>query len=88
MPAVLALSLTVAGCACLYLVSPNQTWLGRPVARSPFLALGLVLLAAGIWSWTLWLRPLAGLFAALHVAMACLFALPYLGALRAARRTA
>jgi hypothetical protein len=52
----------------------------------PFLATGSLLLAAGLAAWISALRPLAGFFVTLHVAMACLFAFPYIAALRAARR--
>ncbi|MGE4323533.1 MAG: hypothetical protein AB7E60_10955 [Sphingobium sp.] len=84
MAAIPAFLMTCAACACLYLVSPNQKWLGRPLARAPLLTLGLALMAGGLWSWMVWLQPLAGLFAAVHVVMACLFAFPYICALRAA----
>lgn len=86
MLAFLALGLTFSACACLYLVSPNQKWLGRPLARKPFLAAGLVLLAGGLWCSMAWMHPLAGLFATLHIVMACLVALPYIAAFHAAQR--
>ncbi len=87
MAALSALALTVAGCACLYLVSPNQRWLARPLPERPLLAAGLVLLVAGVWLWAAALRPVAGMFVALHVAMVCLFAFPYIAAaLRIARQ--
>lgn len=43
---------------------------------------GSLLLAAGLAAWIAALRPLAGFFVALHVAMVCLFAFPYVAALR------
>ena len=86
MVVVLALVLTIAGCACLYLASPNQTWCSRPLSRTPLLGAGGLLLAIGLTAWIAPLRPLSGFFVALHVAMVCLFAFPYIAALRAARR--
>jgi hypothetical protein len=83
---VLALALTIAGCVCLYLASPNQKWLASAPPGKALLVTGSLLLAAGLAAWIAALRPLAGVFVTLHVAMVCLFAFPYLAALRAARR--
>jgi hypothetical protein len=77
-----ALALTILGCACLYLASPNQKWRSRPLPRTPFRAAGGLLLAAGLAAWIAALRPLAGFFVTLHVAMVCLFVFPYSAALR------
>lgn len=79
---VLALTLIILGCACLYLASPNQKWLTLALPARPVLLAGSLLLAAGLAAWIVALRPLAGFFVALHVAMVCLFALPYLAAVR------
>jgi len=88
MVVVLALTLTVLGCACLYLASPNQKWLSQAPPRRPLLAVGSLLLIAGLALWIAALRPLAGFFVALHVAMVCLFIFPYSAALRSfGRRT-
>jgi hypothetical protein len=38
-------------------------------------------LAGGLAAWIAALRPLAGFFVALHVAMVCLFVFPYAAAL-------
>lgn len=78
----LALALTILGCACLYLASPNQKWLVRALPGRPALVAGGLLLAAGLAAWIAALRPLAGFFVTLHVAMACLFAFPGAAALR------
>lgn len=51
-----------------------------------FWAVGSLLLATGFSLWMTAWRPLAGFFVALHITMVCLFALPYIAALRAARR--
>jgi hypothetical protein len=86
MSTILALTLTIVGCACIYLASPNQKWRSRPLARTPLWGASSLLLAAGLAAWIAALRPLSGFFVALHVAMVCLFAFPYIAALRAARR--
>jgi hypothetical protein len=82
MAALLALVLTILGCACVYLASPNQQWRSRPLPRTPLRVAGALLLAAGLAAWIVALRPLAGFFVALHVAMVCLFVFPYTAALR------
>jgi len=86
MIAVLALTLTILGCACLYLASPNQEWRSRPFPRTPLRSAGSLLLAAGLAAWIAALRPLSGFFVTVHVTMVCLFAFPYIAALRATRR--
>jgi hypothetical protein len=78
----LALTLTIAGCACLYLASPHQKWLAQAPPGKPLLVAGVVLLAIGLAAWIATLRPWAGFFVALHVAMVCLFVFPYSAALR------
>ncbi|MBO1112210.1 hypothetical protein [Bordetella petrii] len=83
---VLALTLTILGCACLYLASPNQKWRSRPFPRTPLWGASSLLLAGGLAAWIAALRPLSGFFVTLHVAMVCLFAFPYIAALRATRR--
>jgi hypothetical protein len=83
---VLALTLTILGCACLYLASPNQKWLSRVSPRRPLLAAGCLLLVAGLIAWIAAFRPLSGLFVTLHVTMVCLFAFPYVAALRGVGR--
>jgi hypothetical protein len=77
----LALTLTIAGCTCLYLASPNQKWLAQAPPGKALLVAGCVLLAIGLAAWIAALRPLSGFFVTLHVAMVCLFAFPYLAAL-------
>jgi drug/metabolite transporter (DMT)-like permease len=82
MVVVLALALTIAGCVCLYLASPNQKWLAQAPPGKALLVAGGVLLAAGLAAWIAALRPLPGFFVTLHVAMVCLFVFPYSAALR------
>ncbi|MFT3803663.1 MAG: hypothetical protein QM766_20925 [Burkholderiaceae bacterium] len=86
MIAALASTLTILGCACLYLASPNQKWLDNALPARPLLTAACLLLAAGLAAWIAALRPLSGVFVALHVAMVCLFAFPYVAALRGIRR--
>ena len=81
MIAILALALIILGCACFYLASPNQKWLAQALPGRPALVAGSLLLAAGVAAWIAALRPLAGFFVALHVAMVCLFAFPCSAAL-------
>jgi hypothetical protein len=78
----LALTLTIAGCVCLYLASPNQKWLAQAPRGKALLVAGGVLLAIGLATWIAALRPLSGFFVTLHVVMVCLFVFPYLAALR------
>lgn len=82
MVVVLALALTILGCAGLYLASPNQKWLAQVPAAKPLFVANSLLLAAGLAAWIAASRPLAGFFVALHVAMVCLFVFPYAAALR------
>ena len=87
MVAILALTLTICGCACIYLASPNQKWCLRSLPRAPLRAASGLLLAASLAAWTAALQPLAGFFVTLHVAMVCLFAFPYIATLRVILRT-
>jgi len=82
MSPILALALTIVGCAFLYLASPNQKWLSLVPPRRPLLAVGSLLLIAGLAAWIAALRPLVGFFVTLHIAMVCLFVFPYSAALR------
>lgn len=86
MVVLLALALTIAGCACLYLASPHQKWLAQAPPGKALLIEGSVLLAIGLAAWISALRPVAGVFVTLHVAMVCLFAFPYLAVLCGAGR--
>jgi hypothetical protein len=86
MSTILALALTMVGCVFLYLASPNQKWLSLVPPRRPLLAVGSLLLIAGLAAWIAALRPLAGFFVTLHVAMVCLFVFPYSAALRSVGR--
>lgn len=78
----LALVLNILASACLYLASPNQKWLAPTPPRRVLLVTGGMLLGASLAAWMAALRPLAGFFVTLHVAMVCLFAFPYAATLR------
>jgi hypothetical protein len=86
MSTILALALTIVGCAFLYLASPNQKWLSLVPPRRPLLAVGSLLLIAGLIAWIAAFLPLSGLFVTLHVVMVCLFVFPYAAALRGTLR--
>ena len=77
-----ALALTIFGSACIYLASPNQKWLAYALPGRPALVVAGLLLVAGLAAWIAALRPLTGFFVTLHVAMVCLFVVPYSAALR------
>lgn len=83
---IFALVLIILGCVFLYLVSPNQKWLTQALPTKLALVASGLLLAAGFATWITILRPLVGFFVALHVTMVCLFAFPYIAALRAVLR--
>jgi hypothetical protein len=78
----LALTLTIAGCVCLYLASPNQKWLAQALPGRPILVAGGLLLLAGLATFIAAWRPLCGVFMTLHVTMVCLLVFPYVAALR------
>lgn len=85
MVVVLPLVLTITGCLCLYLASPNQRGLAKAPGKPPLVA-GALLLTAGLAAWIAARRPLCGVFVTLHVSMVCLFVFPYLAALRSLGR--
>ena len=78
----LALAFNMFGSACLYLAHPNQQWLATTPPRRVLLVTGAALLSASLALWSAALRPLAGFFVTLHVAMVGLSAFPYAAALR------
>lgn len=83
------LLLAAAGCAGIYLASPNQRWRAAPwpVGRvKATRAAGALLLAAGLVAFLRTLQPAAAIFVFVHWLMLLFVLFPYLGALRAARR--
>jgi hypothetical protein len=83
---ILGLLLAAAGCASVYLASPNQRWRVAPWPAWPARAAGALLLAAGLIVLLQVLRPAAGSFVFVHWLMLLLVLFPYLGALRGARQ--
>lgn len=83
---IFALALTVVGCACVYLASPNQQWRARPLPRTPLWVASALLLTAGLAAWIAALRPLAGFFVTLHVATVCLIVFSYSAVFRSVGR--
>lgn len=81
-----ALALTVAGCGCLYLASPNQNWLARSLPARTARMAGMLLLAAGAAAFIAKWRLLCGVFMALDVAIICLLAFPCIATLWRLRR--
>ena len=82
----LALALSFAGCVCVYLASPNQVWRGSPLPPRLALALWGILSLGGIAGLAWSLFPTAAVVVYAVWAMACLVALPHLGALTIALR--
>lgn len=76
----LAILLTVAGAAGLYLAAPNQALLAQPAGWvSRRIGTALLLAAAALWVWQLGIG--AGLFAALVTVVLSWIALPALALL-------
>lgn len=82
----LGLMLAAAGCASVYLASPNQRWRATPWPAWPARGAGALLLVAGLIMLLQVLRPAAGSFVFVHWLMLLFVLFPYLGALRGARR--
>ncbi|OZI30975.1 hypothetical protein CAL29_23775 [Bordetella genomosp. 10] len=80
------LAATVAGCSCIYLASENQRWRAQPLPRTPGRVAGVLLLAI---AWQALARDAQGItatFVLVTAAMLAFAVLPYLGAIRHARR--
>lgn len=82
----LGLAATAAGCACLYLALPNQRWRAAPWPLWPACGAGTVMLVLGMLALAQDLQYAAAAFVFCTDAMLTLALLPYLGALRQARR--
>lgn len=80
----LAFALAWAGCASLYLASPNQRWRTQPWPAKPARALAVALLLASLIAFNQAMQATAAAF--VFVFVTCLMltfaVLPYLGALR------
>ncbi len=82
----LGLLLAAAGCAGIYLASPNQRWRAAPWPARPARAVGILMLAAGLSAFLQVLRPAAAGFVFVHWLMLLFVLFPYLGALMVSRR--
>ncbi|CAG0965189.1 hypothetical protein MTYP_00951 [Methylophilaceae bacterium] len=82
----LGLLLAAAGCACIYLASPNQRWRGASWPAWPARAAGTVLLAAGLAALLHVFQAPVAAFVFVHWLMLLFALFPYLGALRVAYR--
>lgn len=81
----LAIALTLAGSLCLYLASPNQSWLRKSLPTASSLGIGCsVILAAG-WLWIQTFSTVAGIFTLLILVMLALTVYPYLSLLKTRR---
>lgn len=78
----LAFALALAGCASLYLASPNQRWRPRPWPAKPTRALAAALLLASLLTFWQLMQATAAVFVFVTCLMLTLAVLPYLGALR------
>lgn len=76
----LALLLSLLGCAALYLSSPHQRWRAAPLSARPARAFALLSSAASLVAFTCVLHPVPAVFTHVSWTMLLLVALPYLGA--------
>lgn len=79
---VLALAAAWAGCASIYLASPNQCWRPAPWPAKPARAAGAALLLLSLLAFGQALLALTAVFAFVTCVMLGFALLPYLGALR------
>lgn len=80
----LGLLLALAGSLAIYLASPNQRWLARPLMGRPARVAGFILLALGLLSLRQSLQATPAVFVLVTWAMLLFVLWPYLGALRPA----
>lgn len=78
----LAFALALAGCASLYLASPNQRWRPQPWPAKPARALSAALLLASLLAFGQVMQATAAAFVFVTCLMLTFAVLPYLGALR------
>jgi hypothetical protein len=82
----LASSLLLAACFCIYLASPHQRWLARRWPAVAARSLGAALLVASLGFFLQSLQALAATFTFITLLMLLFIALPYLGTLIGPRR--
>lgn len=83
---ILGLTATLGGCGLLYLASPNQRLLARPLAAGRAVAAAVLTLILGQAGLLVAMRPLGAVFTFVIAAMLALVLLPYLGAWASLRR--
>lgn len=76
-----AFTLTLLGSLCLYLASPNQSWLKKSLPTPLGVGSGVVLILLAGWLWTQAFSIEAGIFTLLVLAMMALTVFPYLSLL-------
>lgn len=76
-----SLALLLVGCLLIYLASPHQRWLARPLPAGPGRAAGALLLALALYRLLQGMQGVAAVFTWTLAAMLMLTVLPYLGAL-------
>lgn len=74
--------LTLAACIGVYLSSPQQSWLSRPIPSWPARVFAVLLMGAGLGGLLQTLQPLSAIFSQLMLVITLFAAFPYLGALR------
>ncbi len=81
-PLALAFAAAWAGCASIYLASPNQRWRPAPWPAKPARAAGAALLLISLLAFGQAMLALTAVFAFVTSVMLGFALLPYLGALR------
>lgn len=76
-----SIALLLGGCLLIYLASPNQRWLARPLAGVPGRTAGALLLALALYRLLLGMQGVAAVFTWSLGVMLTLALLPFLGAL-------
>lgn len=71
----------VAGCACLYLASPNQRWRARPLPKVPARVAAVALIVVAWLCLVQDMQVLAASFVLITLLMLALSVLPYAGAM-------
>lgn len=84
--AFLELAALPAGCACIYLASPNQRWLTKALPYRGIRRFGVVLLIASLLAFSKRMQPAAAIFVFIVSLMLLFILFSYVGALISAQR--